>query len=392
MSIYVDRDLKRLLKEIKNCKDICSFNREKILEHSTEQSVNGMADASRVYYLWMLRDLSRRIKKPFPEMTKQDLMAYFDSIKDRYAASTLWHYKASVKTFFKWLNGNGHYPENVAWIKKQMQLKNREELELKEILTPAEVKSIVLAANHTRDKALIFCLFESGCRAGEFLNLRIGDVRIDDRMATFTVKGKIGKRTCYLINSVLVLKEWLEAHPFADDPNALLWVSVSKSKFGKPLTKVGATCILQKAAERAGVKKRVWLHGLRHARATNIAKQGVTESVMRKMFGWSKQSRMPSKYIHLVDSDVKNILLELNGELPKEEKDTSLKPIYCPRCGKRNPSTSRYCNCGSALNIESAIKVEEVRELPDKLMETLLQDKDVKELIMEKIMELNLVQ
>lgn len=142
------------------------------MEHSTEQSVNGMADASRVYYLWMLRDLSKGIKKPFPKMTKPELMACFDSIKEKYASSTLWHYKASVKTFFKWLNGNGDYPENVAWIKKQMQLKNNAELELKEILTPAEVKSTVSAASHTRDKALIFCLFELGCRAGEFLNYR----------------------------------------------------------------------------------------------------------------------------------------------------------------------------------------------------------------------------
>ncbi len=126
-------------------------------------------------------------------MTKQDLMAYFDSIKERHAASTLWHYKASAKTFFKWLNGNGEHPENVAWIKKQMQLKNNDELELKEILTPAEIKSIVSNASHTRDKALIFCLFESGCRVGEFLNLKIGDVKIDERMATFTVKGKTGK-------------------------------------------------------------------------------------------------------------------------------------------------------------------------------------------------------
>ncbi|HID72659.1 TPA: hypothetical protein EYP38_01845 [Candidatus Micrarchaeota archaeon] len=171
MSIYVDRDVKRYTEEIKSSKEICKFNRDKILEHSTEQSVNGMADASRVYYLWMLRDLSKGIKKPFPKMTKQDLMKFFDSIKERYAASTLWHYKASVKTFFKWLDGNGDYPENVAWIKKQMQLKNGVELELKEILSPAEVKSLVLAANHTRDKAFIFCLFESGCRIGEFLSV-----------------------------------------------------------------------------------------------------------------------------------------------------------------------------------------------------------------------------
>jgi hypothetical protein len=33
--------------------------------------------------------------------------------------------------------------------------------------------------------------------------------------------------------------------------------------------------------------------------------------------------------------------------------------------------------------------VQEVRELPDKLMEHLLQDREVKEILMEKIMELN---
>ncbi len=109
------------------------------------------------------------------------------------------------------------------------------------------------------------------------------------------------------------------------------------------------------------------------------------------MFGWSKVSRMPSKYIHLVDTGVKNILLELNGELPKEEKDISLKPIFCPRCGKKNPSTSKYCNCGNALSIKSAREVQEVREMPNKLMEQLLQDKEIKELLTEKISALGFV-
>ncbi|MHA1829111.1 MAG: hypothetical protein ACTSX6_10755 [Candidatus Heimdallarchaeaceae archaeon] len=58
----------------------------------------------------------------------------------------------------------------------------------------------------------------------------------------------------------------------------------------------------------------------------------------------------------------------------------------------RNHSTARYCNCGSALNVEVAVKVEEIKELPNKLMEQLLQDKDVKEILMEKIIQLNLVQ
>ena len=35
----------------------------------------------------------------------------------------------------------------------------------------------------------------------------------------------------------MVLKEWLEAHPFADDPNALLWISISKKGNGRNVWK-----------------------------------------------------------------------------------------------------------------------------------------------------------
>lgn len=48
-----------------------------------------------------------------------------------------------------------------------------------ELLTEEDVTKLIEAAQHPRDKALVFLLYESGCRIGELLNVKIKNVLFD---------------------------------------------------------------------------------------------------------------------------------------------------------------------------------------------------------------------
>ncbi len=87
------------------------------------------------------------------------------------------------------------------------------------ILCELEIKKLIAATNHQRDRALLFALYESGCRISEILKLKVGEVNFDRYGAYFVVDGKTGQRRIRLIDSVPDLQAWINKHPLRDNPN-----------------------------------------------------------------------------------------------------------------------------------------------------------------------------
>ena len=63
-----------------------------------------------------------------------------------------------------------------------------------EILAPEDIKGISSAATNPRNRAMVAVLYESGCRIGEFLGLKLKNVEFDIHGAVIIVSGKTGMR------------------------------------------------------------------------------------------------------------------------------------------------------------------------------------------------------
>lgn len=139
--------------------------------------------------------------------------------------------------------------------------------------------------------------------------MKIGDIEFDQYGALINVDGKTGKREIRLVESVDILKKWLKVHPRGEDPDAALcW-----SQKGGSLARYSWSRILTKLAERAGIEKKVHPHLLIHFRATHLVEEGLTEMQLRKIFGWTRKSNMPSVYVHLSRQDTDEAILNLHG-------------------------------------------------------------------------------
>ena len=174
------------------------------------------------------------------------------------------------------------------------------------------------------------------------------------------------------------LKEWLLQHPAYDiergeiDPSELVFVRVKGKDAGKPMTYQMFHKIIKTAAKRAGVRKRVYPHILRHTRATVLANH-LTEQQMNVFFGWVQGSDMPSVYVHLSGRDIENAVKKIYG-LQEEEEEKILKPAKCPRCGEINVPQAKFCHkCGLLLDEKMRLKLqlEESRVLPELMMSIL---------------------
>jgi site-specific recombinase XerD/ribosomal protein L40E len=369
------RRIEGCLRKIRNNPSIDEESKQKILDFYQECIVRGYSKARIIKYLVTLERIARDLGKPLIQAKKEDIVNLIAKIEQRgYSEWTKHDYKVILRIFYKWLRKND-YPEEVSWIKVR---DSRNHKLPEEILTQEEVQRMIDAADHIRDKAFISTLYESGCRIGELLCLQIKHVQFDEFGAVLLVNGKTGQRRVRVIASEPRLHQWIENHPFKDNPDAPLWITIGTNSRYKVWNYGTAREVIKKIAMKTGIKKRVYPHLFRHSRATHLANH-LTEAQMKQYFGWVQGSDMASVYVHLSGRDVDNALLKLNGlEVKEERKEEQFKAIICPRCKARNSPDAKFCsNCGMCLDAKAAMQVDELRVKLDMLMNRLIQNPDV---------------
>jgi len=342
---------------LQNDASISPENREQILRFSKNRLASGASGFRVVKCMYCLRYLAAWLKTPFIDATKDELIDLVGGLESKkYAEHTKYDFKIVLKMFFKWLKGKDEeFPQEVKWLKPR--LRNTAQKLPEELLTEDEVLRIVRAANHPRDRAFILVLYESGCRIGEMLSLKVKNVQFDQYGAILRVTGKTGDRRVRIINSAPALAAWLDLYEHAKEPNAALWPPKSNQFYhsGVPAEAASFYVLLRELAVKASVNKRIYPHLFRHSRATFLATK-MTEAQMKEYFGWTQGSEMAATYVHLSGRDVDNTLLALyhvtdaNGN-QLVEKAPEIQTKNCPRCREKNSPISRYCSrCGNPLD------------------------------------------
>ena len=319
-------------------------------------------------YGYTLKSLSARLKKDFDMAVKEDIIKVVSQIeKSNYADWTKHDYKVALKKFYKWLKKTEEvYPEEVRWIKTTIKRSNGKLPE--GLLVEEEVVKLIEAATNSRDKALIAVLYESGCRAAELLSLSVKNVIFDKYGSVIVVAGKTGMRRVRLVSASPYLTAWLNNHPAKNEPESPLWISIGNGS-NQSIVYVTLRNILERLAEKAGLKKDVNPHHFRHSRATHLASH-LTEAQLCEYLGWTQGSEMPRTYIHMSGRDVDESIKKMYGLKEEEQrKPSQLEPKQCPRCSEINSATAKFCTrCSLALDIKIALELEEKRQKSDDII------------------------
>jgi integrase len=174
-----------------------------------------------------------------------------------------------------------------------------------ELISRADILELLDTQGRIEDHAIIFVLWESGCRIGEVLSLQRKHVVMDAQGAIIIVDGKTGMRRVRLMESAAVLDDWISCRSLKSDGYIF------------PNTYRAYAKRLQTLARRAGIDKRVYPHLFRHSRATFLAGY-LTEAQLCAYLGWTIGSAMPRIYVHLAGHD-------LDAALSK------IPPLFQPR-------------------------------------------------------------
>lgn len=331
---------------------------------------------NRSFMSWLLY----RFKKDLDKLTEQDRSDILDLIDDwikdngKPAQKASKHmYKALFKKF---LDKYGEKTHNKA-LKELSNFKisnAKPKTKLPEdILTETEVVKLINNAEGIRNKAMIAVLYESGARIGELEKCKFRHVqefhRGSEHGYRIIVNGKTGPRQVPIYLFQQWLRTWLEVCNNIDPdtplfPTTRKYAEDSFSSDEKirsnsknqthdyvPLKSKRVNIILRDAAKKAGIKKNVHAHALRHARATRLA-NNFSDQQLKVHMGWTSGSNMTAIYCHLSGKDTENALLRSYGIIVEEDENNKVEK--CAQCGEVLSPGFRLCpKCGMPLTHEA---------------------------------------
>lgn len=185
-----------------------------------------------------------------------------------------------------------------------------------DVLSRKEIDAMEAAAPHERDKLIIRLLADTGLRAGELCGLRAEDLVRSGGRTYLKVRGKGAQERLVPLPPALVrrIDRYHRARP-GDVDTDRLFVGVRRSIGGgyEALTPSGVLQLIHGAAERAGIKKRVHTHLLRHSFATEALRRGMNPVQLTRILGHNSLRMIERVYSHLTPDDGYDALIAMLG-------------------------------------------------------------------------------
>ncbi len=166
------------------------------------------------------------------------------------------------------------------------------------VLTKEEVKNLIDSAKNKKHKLIVKLLYSSGLRLSELINLKVGDLELDEKIG-WVRKGKGSKDRMFIISSKLAeeLKEYLKDKKNSD--------FVFSGRDGK-MSERNVQKIIKNLAKKAGIKKRISPHTLRHSFATHLLEAGESIRKIQELLGHSNLSTTQI-YTHVSIEELKKV-------------------------------------------------------------------------------------
>jgi site-specific recombinase XerD len=175
------------------------------------------------------------------------------------------------------------------------------------VLSLGEVEKLISVTRNIKHKAIIMLAYSSGLRRQEIQLIKPSAID-SARMQVHVVQGK-GKKDRYTILSPKAL-ETLRLYYKYERPAYFLFEAQGKK--GKSLSDNTLNCIVKQLAAKAGIKKQVSFHTLRHCFATHLLEKGVNLKLIQQFMG-HVSIKTTSGYLHLVNVNPSSVVSPLDS-------------------------------------------------------------------------------
>ena len=168
----------------------------------------------------------------------------------------------------------------------------RKDKKLPVVLSKEEVAKILNSVDNLKHSAILMLVYSAGLRVGEVVRLKPED--IDSNRMLIHIKGAKGRKDRYTLLSektLEVLREYWRKYK----PEKWLF---GGAREGRYLSIRSVQKIFEQACERAGIRKEITIHGLRHSFTTHLLEGGTDLRYIQELLG-HKDSKTTEIYTHV---------------------------------------------------------------------------------------------
>lgn len=268
----------------------------------------GLSINTRQAYVRDLELFSKWIKKSTNQVLRKDVINYISFLKkERYAPASLARKLAALKAFFRFMTNEGYLEIDPA---EGVEAGNKARL-LPKVLNIAEVDKLLAAPDINteegfRDRTMLEVLYATGMRVSELINLQLSNVNLSMKYVIAFGKGakeRIIPLGHYAVNYVEkylnVVRPKLMKENVKDDR---MFLTVR----GRAMTRQRFWQIIKEYGEKAGIKKALTPHILRHSFATHLLNNGADLRTVQELLGHADISTTQI-YTHLTNSRLKAV-------------------------------------------------------------------------------------
>jgi integrase/recombinase XerD len=171
----------------------------------------------------------------------------------------------------------------------------RKEFKLPDILSKEEIASMVDNTDNLKHKCLIVIIYSCGLRRSEVIEMKLND--IDSKRMLIKIRSAKGKKDRYVQlakGALIMLRQYYKEYK----PKVWLF----EGQKGGQYSAESIISIIKQAGRRAGIKKNVYPHILRHSFATHHLEQGTDLRYIQEWLGHSS-SKTTERYTHVSQAD-----------------------------------------------------------------------------------------
>lgn len=193
---------------------------------------------------------------------------------------------------------------------------------LPSILSVEDMARLIEAADGLYHRTMVMMLYSTGMRSAELLQLQVAD--IDSRRMLIHIRQGKGGRDRYvplsptLLATLRVYYRWLRPQTWLFPGTVHNW------RADKPITKRVLWDAVVNAAKRAGLRRRVSPHLLRHSYATHLLESGADLRTIQLLLG-HVNIRHTALYLHLSQKHLQAVANPLDV-LTISGPDTARRP------------------------------------------------------------------
>jgi len=249
------------------------------------------AETTTRHYIRTVEDFARRFNRPPDRLGPRHIREYQAELfqKRKLSPNSVIRHLAALRFFYvktlkrSWSVAETPYPK---WV-----------FRLPTILSQEEVAQLIDAALTSYHRTLLMTLYATGARRAELTHLKVSD--IDSQRMVIRIQGGKGGKDRDVMLSPKLLEE-LRAHwcRLQRKPSSWLFPGNRDHRGDQPIDTKTVWHACKQAAKRAGIKKDVHPHTLRHSFATHLLEAGADLRTIQILLG-HRDLEETTIYLHL---------------------------------------------------------------------------------------------